>query len=78
LTFSPSSPSTPLQPHPILPTGVQIALPSTNATFEVLDRIDDGYDAGLKDDYPGWRLIETMDEEETARAVVGLHESLLE
>ena len=40
-----------------------------DATFEVLDRIDDGYDAGLEDDYPGWRLIETMDEKETARAV---------
>jgi hypothetical protein len=49
-----------------------------NATFEVLDRIDDGYDADLQDDYPGWRLIETMDEKETARAVGGLHESLLE
>jgi hypothetical protein len=49
-----------------------------NATFEVLDRIDDGYDTGLEDDYPGWRLIETMDEKETARAVGGLHESLLE
>jgi hypothetical protein len=49
-----------------------------NATFEVLDRIDDGYDAGLEDDYPGWRLIETMDEKETARTLGGLHESLLE
>jgi hypothetical protein len=49
-----------------------------NATFEVVNRIDEGYDAGLRDDYPGWRLIETMDEKETARAVGGLHESLLE
>ena len=49
-----------------------------NATFEVLNRIDDGYDADLEDDYPGWRLIETMNEKETARAVSGLHESLLE
>jgi hypothetical protein len=48
------------------------------ATFEVVDRIDEGYDADLDDDYPGWRLIETMDEKETARAVGGLHESLLE
>ncbi len=31
-----------------------------NATFEVLERIDDGYDADLEDDYPGWRLMDTL------------------
>lgn len=49
-----------------------------NAAFEVLNRIDDGYEPDLADDYPGWRLIETMGEKETARAVGGLHESLLQ
>jgi len=49
-----------------------------NAVFELINRVDEGYDPELKDDYPGWRLMETRDDELTGRDVGGLHESLLE
>ena len=49
-----------------------------NAVFELINRVDEGYDPELNDDYPGWRLMEMKDDELTGRDIGGLHESLLE
>jgi hypothetical protein len=48
------------------------------ATFDVLNTIDEGYDWEAGDDLPGWVLVETHTTgEPTERYVQGLHESIL-
>lgn len=46
--------------------------------FEIINRVDEGYDPNLAEDLPGWRLMEVVGEEVTGRDVGGLHESLLQ
>ncbi len=49
------------------------------AVFGVLERIDDGCDPDLDEDYPNWRLVEVdAGGRPTGRGIDGLHESIPE